>query len=494
MTTTSVPPPQHTTQRPPVGLFLVLTGATIALLPLAQPSEAVGLVLAVTAVVVLALGGLFLTTKGAPWRALVRLDLMPWWLVYTAVTFGLTSLAWLKPQTGTSAIIRQESVTPAVLMVAVSIVAFLAGAFSGCAIVVQRPLAAVARWSLRGAGAGMRTPSIPAIVYAVGFVARLWRIGAGTYAYLGDARRALSEPSSGNQLLAQVENFTHYGLVLMALNAFALRRTLGSRILFWSALAVEVVFGAVSGVKGELVVTFLAVGIGCVAAGHRIPIRAVVIFAAGFLLLVPANLAYRQEIVTTVNSGSGSALDVVGRLPTLARDSLAGQGSFSTLRESVAFAAQRLREIDNVALIMQRTPGEIPYRQTTGLLVGPVAGMVPRAVWPDKPILSTGYEFSQQYYNLPPSIYTASAVTVQGDLYRHGGLPVMIIGMLLLGAVAKAAQAVYAHGDPRLSVLYAGLFLQLTNVEIDVVSLAVSTVQVIVVLAILTKVSFGRRR
>lgn len=482
------------TTRPPVGLFFVLIGGIAGLLALGRPIGLGGLVLAVTAVVILALGGLSLVTKGAPWQGLTRIDLIPWWLAYTAVTFGLTSLAWLKPQTGTPAIIRQESIAPAVLMVAVSIVAFLAGALSAGASFVRRPLAAVARWSLCGAGPGMRTPSIPAAVYAVGFVARLWRLGAGTYAYLGNPARDLSAPSSGNQLLAQVENFTHYGLVLMTLNAFGFRRTLGSRVLFWLALSVEVVFGAVSGVKGELVTTALAVGVGYVAAGRRIPLRAVVIFAAGFLLLVPANLAYRQEIVTSVRSAGGSPLDVVRRLPALARDSLADRNPFSILTESVAFAGQRLREIDNVALILQRTPGEIPYRPATDLLVGPVTGMIPRAVWPAKPILSSGYEFSQQYYNLPPSLYTASAVTMQGDLYRHGGLPVMIIGMLLLGAVAKAAQDVYAHGDPRLSVLYAGLFLQLTNVEIDVVSLVVSTVQVVVVLAIVTKVSFGRRR
>ena len=58
---------------------------------------------------------------------------------------------------------------------------------------------------------------------------------------------------------------------------------------------------------------------------------------------------------------------------------------------------QRIREIDNPAIIIQRTPGQVSFLDPLQLIEAPIAAVVPRAIWPSKPIQDTGAQVSQQY-------------------------------------------------------------------------------------------------
>jgi hypothetical protein len=86
---------------------------------------------------------------------------------------------------------------------------------------------------------------------------------------------------------------------------------------------------------------------------------------------------------------------------------------------------------------MQRTPSEIPYASPGQLLIAPIVDLIPRILWPGKPILAPGYQISQEYYQLPAQIYTSSDVTPEADLYRHGGWFPLILGMFLLGCAIR---------------------------------------------------------
>jgi hypothetical protein len=474
------------------GLLLLAAGGIIGILSAVHPTGHAAIVFAVVGLVVLAIGAVGLVAKSNAGKALATMELLPWLIAYMAITFGLTSLAWLAPQGGTSRIIQPASIAPAVLAVG----AFLAVLSLACLThvsIFRRPFRLLAAWSLRGAEMRFRTRNVPIVVYVLGVAARLIRVALGRYAYLGNASQALSGPSSANQLLAQMELFTRFAIVLLVFDALIVSRSYRSRMLLIAAFVIECGFAGISGVKGELITLLFALGIGLVASGRRIRLKWVGMFAAAFLMLVPINLTYRAQI-SQASSSSRSSLSVIHELPSIASDALQGQSPPQALRSSAAFAAQRLREIDNMAVIMQRSPGDVPYRSPTELLIGPVAGLVPRAVWPAKPILSTGYEFSQRYYNLPSTLYTASAVTVPGDLYRHGGWFVLIAGAMVLGLVMRSVQDVFhPRADPRLALFYCALFLQLTNIEVDVVTMIVSIAQMLLVAAVLTRLCYGRR-
>ena len=108
----------------------------------------------------------------------------------------------------------------------------------------------------------------------------------------------------------------------------------------------------------------------------------------------------------------------------------------TALPSSVPLLLDRVREIDSPAIILQRTPAQVPFNSPLQLIEAPLIEIVPRAVWPGKPILAAGYQFSQEYFGLPAGL-SSSAITPIGDLYTYGGWPPVIAGMFLLGCVVR---------------------------------------------------------
>ena len=78
----------------------------------------------------------------------------------------------------------------------------------------------------------------------------------------------------------------------------------------------------------------------------------------------------------------------------------------------------------------------------------PVAAATPRFLWPGKPVLDGGYEFGQEYFGLPASIYTSTPDTPAGSLYRYGGWLPVIAGMMLLGAGVRVLDDVLRVSNP----------------------------------------------
>jgi hypothetical protein len=140
----------------------------------------------------------------------------------------------------------------------------------------------------------------------------------------------------------------------------------------------------------------------------------------------------------------------VAASPKILSDVLSSSSLSNIVHDSPTFLAHRLRLIDSVAIVAQLTPATIPYRNPAELLGAPFIGMVPRAVWPDKPVYSLGYQFGQEYFGLPSAMYSATAITPQGDLYRHGGWPVLVIGMVLFGIGCRLFDNTFQpERDPR---------------------------------------------
>ena len=116
---------------------------------------------------------------------------------------------------------------------------------------------------------------------------------------------------------------------------------------------------------------------------------------------------------------------------------MTSNSAISVLSSSSTYLMQRIREIDNVAIIMQRTPQQIGFRSPLQLIESPLEGFVPRILWPNKPLNLTGYEFGQEYFDLPSSIITFTPETFAGGLYLYGGWLPMLAGMFLLGCAVR---------------------------------------------------------
>jgi hypothetical protein len=277
----------------------------------------------------------------------------------------------------------------------------------------------------------IRGPGVAWVLFAVGIAAQLASAAlTGRFGYVGDVSSSVTSASGYGQYLAVAGECVPLAVAAAAVRAYR-TRTLGARVTLAVLFTAAIIAGAVAGGKASFVVAILAVLIPRAAIHRRIPTAAMVAAVLFFLLVVvPFNLSYRASARGAVTLSTGQA---VATAPAIAGHVVASDISPAALQQSGSFLAQRLRAIDSPAIILQRTPSEIPYSNPGQLLISPVVDLVPRILWPGKPILAVGYQISQEYFQLSAQIYTSSDVTPEADLYRHGGWVPFVAGMFLGG-------------------------------------------------------------
>ncbi len=474
MSTVASPFADRTVTRRAALTALLVTIAVLPLLPAGFRPLSTGtqLVLGAATVMLLCAAALHLVLQvpGGE-HGVARWRVGPWYLLWGGVAFGLSSLTWLAPQTGTATRIAVPSVVDGLHLYALSVVVWTVGYLAGppgFALAGSRRFVAALT---RGTTATIGGRGMPWLLYAAGSAARLVTVVlTGHFGYLGDPSVLVVHALPYGQVLNVLSTFALFAVGAAAYRAF----TVGSRadaVTLWVLAATEVVVGALAGGKESFVLSALAVLIPYGATRGRLSWRILVIGALVFLtVVVPFNIGYRQ----VVRNGSASltpaaAVSVAPQvLSEVAHPGLWGPG----LLDSSAEILKRVRNIDSIAIITQLTPSAIPYRSPAEFAEAPVVGLVPRALWPDKPVLTNGYEFSQQYYGLPSTVYTSTAVTPVGDLYRHGGWPVLVVGALLLGAAFRLFDRVFRPElDPRALCFVLAFLPQLVKAEIDIYSL-----------------------
>jgi hypothetical protein len=211
-------------------------------------------------------------------------------------------------------------------------------------------------------------------------------------------------------------------------------------------------------------------------------------FAFAFVV-VPLNAAYRTLVnadgarlsPSQVLSTAGASVKEVGQITEY------GSGPLAT--------AVRVSRIGDLAIVVQRTPSSIAYRSVWELVEAPILGVIPRAIWPDKPVLTAGYDFSQQYYGLPATTYTSSAVTPEGDLWRHGGWLTLVVGMALLGAGLRFVDAIIGSikRHPTGVLLVLALFATVVKHETDMISLIASIPGTLIACGLAARIVTDRR-
>ena len=441
-----------------------------------------------------AMGLLFLVgAKDMNGLGLSRWKFGPWILTWYCLAFGLATVTWSQLQSSTAAQIAVSNILRALWLVAVAVTCWIVGYAIGPGYPIRRladrAIASVGR-HLSGR---VRSPFTPWALYAIGLAARAAStLTTGRFGYVGDASSAVSSATGYGQYLSDLSLFAPLAVCTAALQVYR-ERMPGARATLTVLFLSEIAFGAAAGGKGSFIITILAVMIPMSAARHRLPRTTVLIcIFVFFMIVIPFNEAYRSA--ARGGSATLSVSQAISAAPGILQQTLTGQNPIKALPNSVTYLTQRIREIDSPAIVMQRTPGQIPYSSPAQLIEAPLLDMVPRAVWPGKPILATGYQFSQQYYGLPASLYTASAITPVGDLYRHGGWIPVIAGMFLLGCGVRLLDDVLdVRSNPHAIFLVLLLLPTLVTGEQDWATLLASIPATLLVWLLATALAFQPR-
>lgn len=367
---------------------------------------------------------------------LARWKIGPWILLWCGVAFGICTVTWSQPQNGTPAQIAVSSVLRALWLIAVGMSGWAFGYLVGPGHSARRVASrAVGRLGKRFA-AEVRSPAAPWILCAIGIAASLALTATtGVFGYIGDPSSLVSSATSYGGILGALGLCGSLALSAAALQVFR-ERLRGARITLLALLLVELAFGVAQGNKENFIVAVLAVVIPFSGARRRLPKIMVIASILVFLvIIIPFNHAYRD----TARQGSNtlSPSQAVSVAPGILKQTVIDQSVVTILPESIDYLMQRIRQIDSTAIIVQRTPDQFGFLSPVGLVEGPIAGMVPRSIWSNKPINLTGYQFSQEYFGLPSTAYTSTAETTVGGLYMYGGWITVVVGMFLLGCAVR---------------------------------------------------------
>lgn len=240
-------------------------------------------------------------------------------------------------------------------------------------------------------------------------------------------------------------------LLVLAITVFK-RRAAGDpattlALICAAGVALQLLVGAISGFKSQLVMPFLVLALAQLIATRRLAIGYIV---AGCLALIVAYQviepyrAYLHRNSAGGESSVGALVDAFGRsqeqrfmiqekdIPLssmmISRFDLTGMTAVGlTFADRDAMATEKGREL------------------AESILLSPILAFVPRLVWSDKPSYATGVWFSQQVLGSYEDDVTSVGMGPITFLYMAGGILGVVLGFTFLGWV----QAVLFDGVAR---------------------------------------------
>ena len=479
-----------------IGIALLSASLMMLLMSLnstAIPMEAVKWGGIILAVYIFGLFALILAFRG-PSFGLGSWRLGPWMMIWAAVMFGIaSSINMANYQFGPAPQLIISNVLSAFWLVAVGMTAWLAAYLIGPGRLIGK---AVARWT--GALQKRYTEDIrgsaPWLLYAIGSAARIILIlSTARIGYVGSAASTTTTASWYDHGLISLAFCAPVGVATAVLSA--LRRSGGGR---WASVAVlisaEAAFALISGDKTPFAVLILAVVIPYTAVRGGLPWKLLALAAIVFFAVVtPFNHSYRQTART--GTATISAQQAVNAAPGLLGGTLSGGSGLTTqFLTSVNDVLSRSQYIVVVAIIMQETPGEIPYIPKSQMFTGIVSGMIPRLIWPGKPIDGGGAELQNAYFD-GSAKRTAIAFTIIGSLYVYGGWGPLVLGMLLVGFLFRIIDDIIdVRRNPHTVFISLFFFQPLVTIEASWVSTVLFVVLFIPIWVLTVALAFQPRR
>ncbi len=191
-----------------------------------------------------------------------------------------------------------------------------------------------------------------------------------------------------------------------------------------------------SGSRGNIIQIFLIVTCAFIFSGKRFSVKQGAV--AGFLLVVA--LTVGMIYGTTFRNVKGteetqSAEQYTENVFTTVSQ-LGGGDVYDTLAFGAVNFAERVDVLSTLAVVVSNHEELAPYEELYGLSdniwIELSTFIVPRVIWPEKPIVSDPRRYSELYFDYGGSSY---AVTPVGDLLRNYGIIGIPIGMFMLGVI-----------------------------------------------------------
>jgi hypothetical protein len=315
----------------------------------------------------------------------------------------------------------------------------------------------------------------------------MWKVGL--FSYTADAGfRESSFPIM--QWLTFFANLLHAALVVSAIEVLGKRSTKSViNVVFWLSAVFSIGFGAISGMKEELLKPLIYLMLAHGITRGRVP-RTTLLLPLLLLLIYPFENAYRENL----NKGYRTQVNTVEGLQAVVEKSFndvvdAPVSTNEQVGKGFTLATDRLSLLTFVH-DMIGLPAPSLLNGDEKIWLAPFYPLVPRMLWKDKPVLNKGQRLSVA---LGRPSNTSSAVTPIGDLYSIYGPYGVVVGMLIYGVCLQIYMnsASRGHSERKLFV-YILMIVPLINLEQDTVALVAGVVQLAIVLTLTSYAIYGR--
>lgn len=368
---------------------------------------------------------------------LVDIRLGPWIVGYAALTFGLSTLTVVAGAADPRSRIDHSQLTGNLILVGASYALFaLAYKFGG------RP-----NTSSPAKQHGALTAPRTVIAYTSGITAlAISVLTSGRLGYLGDVSSDTSALSWYTQPLVMVSDIRICALGCATYMAFMTRQN-SWRVIMFACFAIEIPIAGISGTKSGFIILGLAVILPYMLARRRIP-RTFSLVCVVVLLVVVFPLV---GVIRSAASSEGQRVSISETITRLVDPHLSRTATGGTLADQLLNATARFGLIGNVNVIQGITPKVIPYHDPLELVYAPAIGLIPRAIWPDKPVRLAGNTFYHLYWG--GQGYSFSAITFPGSLLLYGPPVWMLLAMIIFGLFIRRFDDWKSHLPDGLSLI-----------------------------------------
>ncbi len=140
---------------------------------------------------------------------------------------------------------------------------------------------------------------------------------------------------------------------------------------------------------------------------------------------------YRTEIRYGGASITESATTNLERLAS-------GSGPFRTAISGITSVLLRAENLEEVAVTLRLSPSRFAYKSLADAPAEVGALLIPRSLWPNKPIVDDGHDFAVDFLGYPEWLPTSAAVTLVGGTYQYGGWAATVAVGMAIGAALAA--------------------------------------------------------
>jgi hypothetical protein len=327
-------------------------------------------------------------------------------------------------------------------------------------------------------------------LYGTAFAAKLYLLRNGLYFFDTSLERYYSKLAS-SQFFMAVAQLGTFALAVLAIEHCFHPRDGRRKLIFWSVFLSECGWGVLSGMKSELFQNFVVVALVSSFARQRLQKTWILAPVLGFVLLYPIFSNYRKLLRHDRTEATATSVIADARR-SLSQSLESGSGLDGWLASSARLSLHRLNVLQDVGLLLAVTSQGPSLESSARWWMIPFYPFIPRFVWPSKPILDKGLQFS---IRLGYGDQGSTAVSYPGDLYVTCGWAGLLFGMFMMGVVAQWLTNFLrrSFGKRSLSV-YAVIFLTAVDIEIDAFSYWTGLIKWLAILSVLAWIVYGPQK